>query len=173
VFSTSQSSQAKASELNLACSRSPRPACRILHFRASGADLEMDDEDFIDRAGAAITPCGSAVSAHGSLTIGNTEDHVPEYGSSIATGNLEDKMSSPRAVREFADWAFGAEGIPDLQVLACGNFSHGHYAKYNVLLCRAACGWHYLTNAETTCWDLVDDNMDMLSACAVDPIMVP
>lgn len=98
----------------------------------------MDNEDFLDRAGAAITPCSSAVSAHGSLTIGNTEDHVPEYGSSIATGNLENKMSSPRAVREFADWAFGAEGIPDLP-----------------------------------CWDLVDDNMDMLSACAVDPIMVP
>jgi hypothetical protein len=112
---------------------SPRPACRILHLRASGATA-------------------------------NTEGHAPEYKSSIATGTLEDKMSDPRAVREFADWAFGAEGLPDLQVLAWGDFSHeGRYARHNVLLCRADCGWRYLTKAQTTCWDLVADNMDMLS----------
>jgi hypothetical protein len=73
-------------------------------------------------------------------------------------------MSDPRAVREFADWAFGAEGLPDLQVLAWGDFSHeGRYARHNVLLCRADCGWRYLTKAQTTCWDLVADNMDTLS----------
>jgi hypothetical protein len=39
-----------------------------------------------------------------------------------------------------------------------------------MLLCRAEYGWRYLTRADIICWDLVRDNMDMLSACAVDPI---
>jgi hypothetical protein len=73
----------------------------------------------------------------------------------------------------FASWAFSAEGIPDLQVLAWGDFSYeGRYARHNLLLCKAQNGYRTLTKADIKCWDLVHDNMKMLSACAVDSIMI-
>lgn len=39
--------------------------------------------------------------------------------------------------RDLAQWAFGPKGLPELQLLAYGDFSHkGRYHKYTMLLCR-------------------------------------
>ena len=73
---------------------------------------------------------------------------------------------------EFAHWAFGADGFPNLQVLAFGDFSYqGRYSKYNVLLCRSENGYTKLTRAQIPYWDLIQNHMDMLGACPFDDIM--
>jgi hypothetical protein len=56
----------------------------------------------------------------------------------------------------FAQWAFSADGLPNLQVLALGGFSfEGCY----VLLCRSDGGYQRLTRADVQAWDLVQNNM--------------
>lgn len=100
----------------------------------------------------------------------NANIDAPGSGIVIATGFLKDE--NIQEFLRFANWAFGAEGLPDLRVLAWGDFSHeGRYPRHNLLLCKAEIGYRTLTKADVTCWDLVHDNMDMLSACAVDPVM--
>lgn len=38
---------------------------------------------------------------------------------------------------KFAQWAFGPEGYPKLQIIACGDFSYqGRYDRHNFLFCR-------------------------------------
>jgi hypothetical protein len=73
---------------------------------------------------------------------------------------------------EFAMWAFSNDGLPNLAVLAWGDFSYeGRYSKFNALLCRSENGYRHLNSADMSLWDLVQDNMDMLAACPLDDIM--
>jgi hypothetical protein len=79
---------------------------------------------------------------------------------------------------KFARWAFGPEGIPELRILAWGDFSHsGRWAESNVLLCRdqsiesAGTNFRTLRDSDFNYWDLVDENMDMLSACSPDHLL--
>jgi hypothetical protein len=82
-------------------------------------------------------------------------------------------------VLNFAEWAFSPDGLPDLKILAYGDFSNeGRWAKYNMLLCRdqspleqMGSKFRVLIDLDTFYWDLIDDNMDMLAACPADPIM--
>ena len=76
---------------------------------------------------------------------------------------------------KFARWAFGPEGIPELRILAWGDFSHdGRWGESNVLLCRdqslLATGSSFcaLVDSDFEHWNLIDGNMDMLSACSLD-----
>jgi hypothetical protein len=80
---------------------------------------------------------------------------------------------------DFAEWAFSTEGLPNLQILAYGDFSYeGRYAEYNALLCRdhvatepKQVGFRALTDADIYLWDLLDNNMGVLMACATEVIM--
>ncbi|GKZ48145.1 hypothetical protein AbraIFM66951_011901 [Aspergillus brasiliensis] len=73
-----------------------------------------------------------------------------------------------------AKWAFSADGLPKLDVLAWGDFSYeGRYSKYNVLFCRSETGYRRLSPSDVWLWDLVNDNMDMLAACPFDDITEP
>ncbi|KAL4909753.1 hypothetical protein BDW74DRAFT_173248 [Aspergillus multicolor] len=88
--------------------------------------------------------------------------------SSYALRYGEDFQSSPEDMNNFAKWAFSAEGLPNLQVLAYGDFSYaGRYDKFNLLLCRCNSGEGYqpLTPSQVTTWEFVQGNMDMLAAC--------
>ena len=74
---------------------------------------------------------------------------------------------------KWAQWAFGPEGFPGLQVLAHGDFSYdGYYDKYNTLLCRDGNSYKELTLADVRYWDLVRENMDVLGTCAFDELIV-
>ncbi|GLA50683.1 hypothetical protein AnigIFM63604_006985 [Aspergillus niger] len=80
--------------------------------------------------------------------------------------NICHSSYQPFAIDKFAEWAFSADGLPKLTVLAWGDFSHeGHYSEYNVLLCRSETGYRRLNPSDISLWDLVNDNMDMLAAC--------
>lgn len=83
-----------------------------------------------------------------------------------------DPPYEPEEVFEFAQWAFSADGLPTLQVLALGDFSYeGRYSKFNILLCKSDNGYQTLTPSEILPWNIVQANMDMLGACPLDDIM--
>ncbi len=77
----------------------------------------------------------------------------------------------------FADWAFGPDGFPRLQVLASGDFSYGkRFADTQTLWCRDSGGprsdktWRTVKDSDDAENELIDANMDMLSACPVSPL---
>jgi hypothetical protein len=68
--------------------------------------------------------------------------------------------------------AFSADGLPNLQLLAWGDFSYeGRYSKFNILLCKSDSGYQPLTSSDIMFWSLVQDNMDMLAACPLVDIL--
>ncbi|PYI05844.1 hypothetical protein BO78DRAFT_461606 [Aspergillus sclerotiicarbonarius CBS 121057] len=78
----------------------------------------------------------------------------------------------PEEIYDFAQWAFSADGLPNLQVLAWGDFSYGgRYSKFNLLLCKSDDGYQPLTASNTVPWNIVQDNLDMLAACPLDDIL--
>ena len=84
-----------------------------------------------------------------------------------------------KEVEVFADWAFGHDGFPNLQVLASGDFSHGNrFADTRTLWCRSKCSlgdsraWRKIDHCDIIENKLVDANMDMLSACEVQPLFL-
>ncbi|CAG8244243.1 unnamed protein product [Penicillium salamii] len=71
--------------------------------------------------------------------------------SSVAIAEAEDFVS-------FAEWAFGPRGLPALQVLAFGDFSHGdRYSGQQFLLRRAYSAWEY--GSKSVAGDACDDTM--------------
>ena len=80
---------------------------------------------------------------------------------------------------EFAKRVFGPNGLPKLRVLAIGDFSYDcRYNCTNRLLCRAEneSGWRghnfrLVTDDDYDLLELVESEMDMLSACASSPFM--
>ena len=95
-----------------------------------------------------------------------------------------------RDLLQLAQWAFSPDGLPNLQIIAYGDFSYdGRYTQYTELFCRdqpipQQCKDLKLTTPVQSIWtfrrltkddvnlqSLVQDNLDMLGACAVDTIM--
>jgi hypothetical protein len=139
---------------------SSRPACRILHIRVSGWEFERDfrdddmryenkdddddneeginDKDPLDRPNGIMPPHDPAMPAPGSpatVTV-NESGRPPGYETKIAAGSLESGLV--QGFVRFANWAFGAEGLPDLKVLEFGDFSYeGRYARHNLLVVQS------------------------------------
>ncbi|RDH21255.1 hypothetical protein M747DRAFT_223860, partial [Aspergillus niger ATCC 13496] len=95
--------------------------------------------------------------------------HIRATGKAMVSmyySNIRDPSFPPLEIYKFAKWAFSADGLPNLTVLAWGDFSHeGHYSEHNDLLCRCGTGYRRLNPSDISLWDLVNDNMDMLAAC--------
>jgi hypothetical protein len=86
---------------------------------------------------------------------------------------------------EFANWAFGPDGLPTLKLLAFGDFSYkGRFHVHNKLLCRHTRSIRDLENNtsqqgedelilrfrpvrrnDRELWDLIDRNAEFLEAC--------
>jgi hypothetical protein len=80
-----------------------------------------------------------------------------------------DSPCKPDELHNFAQWAFSADGLPDLQVLAWGDFSYGErYSNASLLLCGSDSGYQCVTPSNDIPWSLVQNNMDMLAACPLD-----
>jgi hypothetical protein len=78
----------------------------------------------------------------------------------------------PAEARELVKRVFDSEAYRNLQILAFGNFSYeGRYEEECVLFCRDHGGFRQLTDRDVYLWDLVNNNMDMLSACPFEAIM--
>jgi hypothetical protein len=111
--------------------------------------------------------------------------HDAEYEADVDV--MYELNNLPENLLPFAHWAFGADGIPSLQVLAYGDFSFkDRFRSRNHILCRQA--WKIYTarddkednvlpfrpirNSDTQMMELVSENMDFLGACAEDSIVV-
>jgi len=77
----------------------------------------------------------------------------------------------------FANWAFGPDGFPRLQVLASGDFAYGNrFIDTHTLWCRNTRGskskktWRTVEQSDLAENELIDANMDMMSACPVSPL---
>lgn len=81
-----------------------------------------------------------------------------------------------KELETFANWAFGPNGFPRLQVLASGDFSYGNrFADTHALWCRKTRGlrtktWRTVEQSDVAENELIDANMDMMSACPVSPL---
>ncbi len=73
-----------------------------------------------------------------------------------------------------AQWAFGPDGISQLQVLAFGDFSYdGRFPKQSILFCRqllqpSKTTWRLAKKDETAIFDGIDHPMGFLGACPKD-----
>ena len=132
-----------------------------------------------------------------SLSIGRREISIVLQDTPCPLSSKKDKavrlpMSVHTDMQCFAQWAFGPNGLPDLQILAFGDFSHnGRYEEHTALLCRDEAAarrmaskrkglrsdsqmseWTYrhLRKEDTELQDLLSRNMCMLKACPVDGI---
>ena len=83
-------------------------------------------------------------------------------------------------VEDFADWAFGPDGLPELLVLAYGDFAfRDKFKKENALYCRNetlaqsdnASNFRNLEPSDKHLWNWVQDNMETLSACPYRALM--
>src|SRR6266498_2216571 len=98
------------------------------------------------------------------------------------------ELRKRRNLLPFAHWAFGADGIPSLQVLAYGDFSfEGRFGSKNYILCRQSwtipkqkmgntsgddkedimLPFRPIRDGDINMMELVSENMDFLGACPV------
>ncbi|KAI9714905.1 MAG: hypothetical protein M1820_000194 [Bogoriella megaspora] len=94
-----------------------------------------------------------------------------------------DRLSrAPGALLDFAQWAFGPDGLPSLVVLAFGDFSYGgRFARWNQLLCRDPGPierhqqWTFRSmfkgNCRQECWNVLKSNERFLQACPSERII--
>jgi hypothetical protein len=89
---------------------------------------------------------------------------------------------------KFADWAFGPEGLPELDILAYGDFSY-RGRQLNTLLCRSQdlkqimagtkitpaskSPYRQVTKKDVRLWEVVLENFDLLEACPEDYLLHP
>ena len=74
---------------------------------------------------------------------------------------------------DFAEWAFGPDGIVSLEVIAYGDFAFPEMCRDgNALLCRTVNGqsssslFQVLGEDNEALWEWTQSHMDALSACA-------
>lgn len=75
--------------------------------------------------------------------------------------------------RQFAEWAFGAQGVSSLQVVAYGDFAYGgRKAHRNIVLCRSLDERkHYRILRPSEAMAVLDEHRDMLEALPTAPIL--
>lgn len=110
--------------------------------------------------------------------------------STASTDSFNEMSRLPPKLRKFAHWAFGPDGLPTLEVLAFGDFSHdGRFRNHNHLFCRHTRSIRTLENDTsqqgegervlTFCpirgnyreWGLIDRNKEFLEACPTNSII--
>jgi hypothetical protein len=131
---------------------------RVLHIRQSGTDLKNYKSFGVQRA---VT----------NQWRQSTED--AEYRPQKLTKSLHD----------LAQWAFGPRGLPSLNVIVYGDFSHqGRYAQSHVFLCRntilhenhdqdmAGQNYRHFPCGDWGERDQLEKFSNMLAACPTSPL---
>ena len=87
------------------------------------------------------------------------------------------RENEKRELEALADWAFSPDGFPNLKILASGDFSHGDpFIDIHVLRCRKSSDsrnqttWRTVEQSDVSENELINANMDLLSACPVSPL---
>ena len=84
---------------------------------------------------------------------------------------------TPEELHTFTDWAFGPDGMQELDVIAYGDFSFPElHEDDNALLCRgdtanSSSSFQTLESNSGPLWEWVQSHMDALGSCAYRNIM--
>jgi hypothetical protein len=154
-------------------------------------DVEIEDDEDLEDDIEAQTSENRAPTG---IIIDGLSSRAPASQSSMSDADLEDMqelVNLPGSLLSFAKWAFGADGIPSLQVIAYGDFSFGtRFKLQSHIICRQAFTFSKRKQAEAPgtsetiqlpfrpirdsdikMMELVNENMDFLGACPVDHLM--
>ncbi|KAJ5737792.1 uncharacterized protein N7483_002917 [Penicillium malachiteum] len=149
----------------------PRPSFKVLHLRVSEVLLSYGPSSFDwhsrykniqDHAGYFSMKFIKSMSD----LLGEENDFDEDF--------QVDFRDDPNEIFSFAKWAFGVDGLPNLQVIAGGDFAYqGRYSTVNIMLCRAdnAYGYEVLTPTSEVFQGYLQENMEMLGACPWRDIM--
>lgn len=91
------------------------------------------------------------------------------------------RLPLPPKLFSFAKWAFGEDGLPNLLIIAYGDFSHsGRFGPSNRILGRSTgtkeggesrSSFEFVGKGDWKHLEWVDGYFDVLSACPVKPLM--
>jgi len=117
----------------------------------------------------------------GWVNLQSVRDNVTERA------DLQFSQTVPELL-EFANWTFGLDGLPKLDILAYGDFSH-RGRQPNILLCRSRdlkqnmggtdttpvpkSPYRQVTKEDVILWEVVQENLDLLEACPEDYLLHP
>lgn len=79
---------------------------------------------------------------------------------------------------DFAHWAFSGDGLPNLRILAYGDFAHDdRFKDTQVLLCRNLAessrrSFRFIQDSDVDLHTLLAANMELLRACPVSAFLV-
>lgn len=174
---------------------------KILHIRKSGVDMEdpartsrgnlfenldMDsDDDGTADEDLGADPEPDVMMAYDRASGTSDSGESPSLTHSTASSE------SFADLLEFANWAFGPNGLPTLEVLAFGDFSHdSRFHAHNKLFCRHTQSIRNLENDtfqqsedeliltfrsmrgdDRELLDLINRNTEFLDACPTDSII--
>jgi hypothetical protein len=191
---------------------------KILHIRRSGSDIygrmtgargssfenwdvdsdddSMADDDLGSDPDPDVMSACDSTSEDGSFNESTMKGGKPpsmtHSTASSESFDIAEILRLPGELLEFANWAFGPDGLPTLQVLAFGDFSYdGRFNDiHNYLFCRHTWSIRNPENSisqpeedelilkfrlvrenDRELWDLIDRNIDFLGACPTDSIM--
>ena len=127
---------------------------KLLHVRRTAVELPRDLLESIEKW----------------IKLGINEDNA--YYRRSFSQEMEYNMCM--GLFDLAQWAFGPNGISQLQVLAFGDFSYdGRFPKKSILFCRqilqpSKTTWRLAKKDETAIFEGIDRPMDFLGACPRD-----
>jgi hypothetical protein len=193
------------------------PTLKILHIRKSGVDMEgltkrsrgtlfgtwdldSDEDSFTDEElGIDLDP-DVMIASDGALGEGSSNESTSNGGkppsfthstASLDSFDTAEILRLPTELLEFTNWAFGPHGLPTLEVLAFGDFSHdGRFDVHNKLFCRHTRSTRYpgddtsqrihdklvltfrpVKGNDRELWDRINRNTEFLKACPTDSII--
>lgn len=145
-------------------------------------DLEVGRPN-LERVATAVN-AESRLRAHS--VYGQSESSVDDSHDSLRNLDVHEISHLPGPLLKFANWAFGLDGLPSLQVLAFGDFSYNGRFQfyYNHVFCRHT--WSFRTpdmnmelaltfrpirETDKELWCLIHDNRDFLQSCPAESIV--
>lgn len=156
-------------------------------MRQSGADLSTQDSRFFERV---IEQEGgnSDDGIYSDEKGSSDEDSSSERDSSGDGDSSSDEVSESYRLQpqlsRLAEWAFGPDGIPSLEVIACGDFAYrgrpSGFKRVDVILCRPAVGSEegfrildrFDDSSSEEREEIIDTYRDFLEVCPVEPLFV-
>ena len=190
---------------------------KLLHIRESGSnierftrppradsfgewDLDSDDDSMADDdLGANPDPDVMAACDRASedrphnenTSNGEKPPSIKDSTDSSESFEIAEILSLSSGLLQFANWAFGPDGLLGLQVLAFGDFSYdGRFHNHNHFFCRHTWSirnpeddslqqsndelilkFRPIRENDRELWELIDQNTEFLEACPTDPII--
>jgi len=139
-----------------------RPAWTLLHLRRSGCIMERE-------------VVRKKVQSEGEFRVLKKEEDMIE-SSELASGKSRavplDYVERRFELLDFVIWAFGPQGLPDLQIIAYGDFSaQGRYTRFNSLFRRDRDGLFCELTKAASGWPLIEKHREALESCATHSIL--